>query len=133
MDENSKPKTVNDKHFSTEQFPNIIAFCQRENGTHVIHDDEESYEYKFNEQVVYVLKKKGNRWEIVEFDGHKILRVSADSNLESVLMRALSFSENDKSKQEERTNILIPVKKIDAERVMAIMYYLGGYPRSFFP
>src|SRR4051812_30694878 len=117
MDNTTQPQVANKDHFSTQAFPHIIAFCERDEKTHVHQAEEESYEYKFDDQVVYVVKKKNNRWEIVEFDDHKILRVSADSNLESVLMRALSFSENDKTKQEKRTNIIIPIKKIDAERV----------------
>jgi hypothetical protein len=133
MDSDNKPQVANRDHFSSGELPRIIAFCERDEKTHVKHAEEESYEYKLNDQVVYVLKKKSGRFEIVEFDGNKILRVSAGDNLEDVLMRALAFSENDRDKQEKRTNILFPVKKVDAERVMAIMYYLGGYPRSFFP
>ena len=133
MGEITKPQLVNNVHYSEGSFPNIIGFCERDNGSHISHDDEEAYQYKFHDNLVYILKKKGKRWEVAQFEGTNILRVNSDNNLESVLMRALTFAEADRSKQETKINILFPVPKSDTERAMAIMYYLGGYPRSSFP
>lgn len=133
MDATNKPKVVNDVHFSTGEFPKIIAFCERDETTHIVKTDEEVYQYKLHDKIVYMLKRKEQGWELVEFDSNTILRVNSDVHLETVLMRALTFREADRANQETRTNILFPINKLDSERVMAIMYYLGGYPRSFFP
>src|SRR5689334_1084840 len=133
MDLSNKPKQVNNVHFSQGTFPNIIGFCDRDESSHVNHSDEEAYEYKLHNNVVYLLKKMSSRWELVEFEGGKVVRVSADNTLESVLIRGLSFSEADKTKQEKRVNILFPVNTTDINRAEAIMYYLGGYPKNFLP
>src|SRR5688572_13798930 len=125
-----KPKLTNNNHFSSGDFPNIIGFCDRDEDSRVSHFDEEAYEYKLHGGVVYLLKKKSNRWELVEFDKNQIIRVSADNMLENVLMRALTFADSDKERQEKRANIIFPVKKSDIKRAEAIMYYLGGYPKS---
>ena len=126
-----QPKAVNNNHFSNGDFPNIIGFCERDDNSRVAHFDEEAYEYKLHGAVVYLLKKKSNRWELVEFDKNKIVRVSADNMLENVLIRALTFIDADKPRQDKRANIIFPVKKSDVKRTEAIMYYLGGYPKSF--
>ncbi len=127
------PQLVNDAPFSTEQLPEIIGFCERDPSTHIIHSgDEESYQYKLHGKVVYTVKKKGNKWEIVESDNGQIVRVETATNLGTVLMHILTFRNSDRSKQEELVNILIPVSPEDKDKALVLMYYLGGYPGNFF-
>src|SRR6266567_5728493 len=97
----AKPKFVNSQHFSTEQFPEVIGFCDRDNASHMRNADEETYQYKRNNKTIYTAKKKGNRWEIIEFDGSAIVRVSTGGKLGFVLFHALSFHESDRLKQEK--------------------------------
>jgi hypothetical protein len=133
MDTQDHPRFANTSHFSTEEFPQVIGFCDRDNATHVLHTNEEVYEYKLHGKIVYVVKKQHGRWQITEFEDAKITRSSTDVTLGNVLLRALAFVETDRTKQQSRTNILIPVAAADKERAVAIMYHLGGYPQSFLP
>lgn len=127
----TQPQRVNSNHFSTEKFPEVIAFCERDDQTHVLHGSEESYEYKLNGQTLYQLKKYAAQWELIELMDKKVMRVSTGRNLGIVLMQGLRFADADKGKQEERVNVLVPVMKKDAEKAAAMMYYFGGYPASF--
>ena len=122
---------VNSNHFSTEKFPEVIAFCERDESSHVLTSTEESYTYALNGKVVYTLKKVNEQWELMEMDDKKVIRVSTGRSLGMVLWHALKFSSADKGKQEERVNILIPVAKTDLEKALAFMYYYGGYPGNF--
>ena len=128
---NIHPKRVNNTHFSTEKFPEVIAFCDRIENSHVHNGTEESYMYELNGTQIYTLKKLANQWELVESDNNTIIRVSTGRNLGLVLMQGLHFSDADKGKQEERVNILFPVNQQDLEKAHALMYYYGGYPGSF--
>lgn len=129
----SKPKYFNKEHFSLEKFPSVIAFCDRDDTTYIKNGAEESYSYKFHDKVVYRVKKTENRWEIVELDGEKAIKVSTGTSLGAVLSHALTFGPGDIHKQATNTNILIPVDIDSKDQAMAIMYYLGGYPASFAP
>ncbi len=122
---------VNKNHFSTEIFPEVIAFCDREESTHVLSSNEESYEYTLNGKTVYALKKIAAQWELVELVDKKITRVSTGRSLGMVLWQALRFQDIDRAKQEERVNVLIPVARTDLEKALALMYYYGGFPGSF--
>lgn len=125
----ARPKIVNKTHFTSEQFPDIIGFCERDQKSHIVNEDEESYQYLFNEKAVYQVKKKANKWEIMEFDGDKnIVRVSTGAKLGLVLFHALTFHTSDRLRHNSCTNIIIPVSKSESEKASAIMYYLGGYP-----
>lgn len=127
----NKPQRVNENHFSTEKFPEVIAFCDRDENTHVQTPTEESYEYTLNGQTRYMLKKFAEQWELVETEDKKIIRVSTGRHLGMVLWQALRFSNADKEKQDTFVNILIPVLKADVEKSLALMYYYGGYPGNF--
>jgi len=133
MDKLVRPGAVNHQHFSAEQFPEIIAFCERDNKSHVVTNTEETYEYKLHGKTIYMVKKCSGKWEIVEFDDKSIVRVSTSDNLGMVLMSALTFKETDRPKQDARTNILIPVNVKEREKALALMYYFGGYPTSLLP
>jgi len=128
---NNKPKFSNKEHFSTEQFPEVIAFCDRIPNSHIKNGTEESYSYELNGKQLYTLKKLAHQWELEESDHNTIVRISTGRNLGLVLMQGLRFSDADKGKQEERANILFPVQKVDLEEALAFMYYYGGYPGNF--
>lgn len=125
------PQRVNQNHFTTEKFPEIIAFCERDESSHVQSPTEESFEYTLNGKGIYMLKKYAAQWELVEHEDHKVVRVSTGVSLGMVLLQGLRFSNTDKGKQEERVNIIIPVAKADVEKALALMYYYGGYPGNF--
>lgn len=127
----TNPNRVNGNHFSTEKFPEIIAFCEREDSSHILNGKEESYNYTLRGQTLYTLKKFAAQWELQESNNNNIIRVSTGRNLGLVLMQGLRFSETDKGTQEERVNVLIPVRKTDVEKAMALLYYYGGYPGNF--
>lgn len=127
----SHPKFVNKAHFSTETFPEVIAFCDRDNSTHVKTPTDERYEYLLNGKLVYTLKHSGELWELVESENQKIIRVSMGKSLGLALLQGLRFSSADTGKQEERVNILFPVNRRDSEKTTAFMYYYGGYPGNF--
>lgn len=129
----TKPQAVNTSYFSVEEFPEIIGFCDRDPHTHVLAEGEESYEYKLNGKKIYLVKKQGRKWEIVEFFGEQITRVSTNTNLGLALSQALMYVPSDNDQQEERVSILIPINKVDMEKALAVMYYLGGYPANFLP
>lgn len=128
---NTKPKRVNTNHFSTEKFPEIIGFCERDDASHITNGREESYNYQLNGHSLYTLKKFSSQWELQECDEKNIIRVSTGRNLGLVLMQGLRFSEADKDKQETRVNILFPTQKATIEEALALMYYYGGYPGNF--
>lgn len=132
-DELIKPASVNKDHFTTNTFPSIIAFCDRDDTTHIVNGDEESYSYKLQNKVIYTVKKKAGRFEVIEFDGEKAVKVSTDTNLGEALAKVLTFGPGDVDRQTTRTNILIPVEKKDSAKAVALMYYLGGYPVSSEP
>ena len=71
----NQPKSVNKDHFTSNLFPSVIAFCDRDETTHIVSGDEESYSYKLQNKTVYMLKKSSkddsNRFEITEFDEGK--------------------------------------------------------------
>lgn len=127
----SQPQRVNADHFSTDTFPEIIAFCDRDETTHVQSRSEESYEYRLHGKSVYRLKKFASQWELMELENNNVIRVSTGRSLGMVLWQALRFTIADKEKQEVRVNILIPVAKTDVEKTLAFMYYYGGYPGNF--
>lgn len=128
-----KPFAVNTTYFTTEAFPEVIGFCTKDPHTHVQANGEESFEYKLQGKKMYVLKRMGDKWQIVGFLGEQILRVSTGQSLGQVLTQALTFTRSEKDKQETRVNILIPVEKKNLEKALALMYYLGGYPVNFLP
>ncbi|MGH7203521.1 MAG: hypothetical protein ACREHC_03710 [Candidatus Levyibacteriota bacterium] len=128
---NTHPKFFNSNHFSTEKFPEVIAFCDRDEATHISNGTEESYNYILNGQTMYTLKKFVSQWELAESNKNNIIRVSTGRNLGLVLMQGLRFSEADKDNQEERVSILFPTVKEEVEKAMALMYYYGGYPGNF--
>jgi hypothetical protein len=130
MDTFARPKVVNSAHFSTEQFPEIIGFCERDNTTHIVNNAQESYQYKLQGKLIYSVKRHGSRWEIIEYDNDHVVKVSAGDKLALVLVHALTFQPTDRSRQENRVNILIPVHIENRDKALAIMYYLGGYPTS---
>jgi hypothetical protein len=125
------PKLYNSNHFSTEKFPEVIGFCDRVHDSHIRSNREESYNYELHGKVMYTLKKLEHQWELAEIEHNTIIRISTGRTLGLVLMQGLRFSDADKGKQEERVNILFPVAKIDLEKVLAFMYYYGGYPGNF--
>lgn len=127
----TKPLSVNSDYFSTETFPEIIGFCAKDPHTHVQTGEGESYEYKLNGKKTYLLKKKTHRWEMVEFSGEQIIRVSTNAVLGIVISQALTYVHAENDKQEFRVSILIPINKTDIEKALAVMYYLGGYPTNF--
>jgi hypothetical protein len=128
---NTHPKLVNNDHFSSEKFPEVIAFCDRVQQSHVHNGNEESYTYELNGKTVYTLKKLVNQWELEEIEKNTIIRISTGRNLGLVLMQGLRFSDADKGKQEERVSIIFPVQKVTLEKALAFMYYYGGYPGNF--
>jgi len=130
---NAHPKLFNSTHFSAEKFPEIIAFCDRIEKSHIRSDLSESYSYELHGKEIYTLKKLANTWELEENENNTIIRVSTGRNLGLVLMQGLRFSDADKGKQEERVNILFPVQKPDLDKTLAFMYYYGGYPGNFLP
>jgi len=125
------PKFVNKDHFSTEKFPEVIAFCDRAANSHVRSEREERYSYTLHDKEMYTLKKYANQWELEEIEHNTIIRISTGRNLGLVLMQALRFSDADKGKQDERVSIIFPVLKTDLEKALAFMYYYGGYPGNF--
>lgn len=125
------PKHVNTNHFSTEKFPEIIAFCDRMENSHIHAGQEESYSYALQDTKKYILKKLAGQWELEEYDHNTIIRISTGRNLGIVLMQGLRFSDADKGKQEERVSIIFPVLKTELEKALAMMYYFGGYPGNF--
>jgi hypothetical protein len=125
------PKSVNKDHFSTEKFPEVIAFCDRVSNSHIRNEREERYSYELNGKGIYTLKKFAGQWELEESENNSIIRISTGRNLGLVLMQGLRFSDADKGKQEERVNIIFPVLKTDLEKALALMYYFGGYPGNF--
>jgi hypothetical protein len=127
----NQSQRVNEDHFSTEKFPAVIAFCDRDDSTHIQTGTEESYQYALQGKTMYTLKKFAQQWELVELDGKNVVRVSTGRNLGLVLWQALRFSNADKAKQEQRVSVLIPVRKVDVEKTLALMYYFGGYPGNF--
>src|SRR6266702_2775350 len=96
------PKLYNSNHFSSEQFPEVIAFCDRDPNSHIQNEREECYSYELNGKMVYTLKKLANQWELEESENNTIIRISTGRNLGLVLMQGLRFSDTDKSKQDER-------------------------------
>jgi hypothetical protein len=124
-------KLVNKDHFSTEKFPEVIAFCDRIANSHVHNGTEESYSYELNGKLIYTLKKLANQWELEEYEKNTVIRISTGRNLGLVLMQGLRFSDADTGKQEERVNIIFPVLKTELEKALAFMYYFGGYPGNF--
>jgi hypothetical protein len=122
---------INENHFSTEKFPEVIAFCDRDESTHIQTPTEESYEYALDGKARYMLKKYAEQWELVEKEDKSIVRVSTGRNLGMVLWQALRFSNVDRGKQDDFVNVLIPVLKTDVEKALALMYYYGGYPGNF--
>ena len=125
-----KPQYVNDQPFSSEEFPKVVGFCDRDNSTYIRNNGEESYLYKFAKETIYNIRRKENRWEIIEFAKGHVHRINAANKLGEVLLHALSFSDKDKTTQEKRVNIIFPVSSDDLEKALAIMYDLGGYPAS---
>ena len=128
---NNHPKRVNNNHFSTEKFPEVIGFCDRDDSTHILNGKEESYEYRLHGRTLYRLKKLANQWELVELHNNTIHRISAGRSLGMVLWQGLRFVDTDKSIQEERVNILFPAQKAEVEKALTLMYYYGGYPNNF--
>ena len=128
---NTHPKLVNNNHFSTEEFPEVIAFCDRIEKSHINSGISESYSYELHGKQLYTLKKLANQWELEESENNTIIRVSTGRSLGLVLMQGLRFSDADQRKQEERINIIFPVVKNDLEKALAFMYYYGGYPGNF--
>jgi hypothetical protein len=125
------PKLYNSNHFSTETFPEVIAFCDRVPNSHIRNEREERYSYELHGKTVYTLKKLANQWELEESQNNSIIRISTGRNLGLILMQGLRFSDADKGKEEERVNIIFPVLKDDLEKALALMYYFGGYPGNF--
>jgi hypothetical protein len=128
---NTHPKFVNKEHFSSEKFPEVIAFCDRVSTSHIHNGNEESFSYALNGKQIYTLKKLANQWELEESENNTIIRISTGRNLGMVLMQGLRFSDADKGKQEEKVNIIFPLAKTDLEKALAFMYYYGGYPGNF--
>jgi hypothetical protein len=128
---NDHPKSVNKDHFSSEKFPEVLAFCDRVESSHIHNGKEESYAYALNGKYIYTLKKIANQWELQESENDTIIRVSTGRTLGLVLMQGLRFSDADKGRQESRVNVLFPVQKTELEKALAFMYYYGGYPGNF--
>jgi hypothetical protein len=128
---NTHPKLFNSTHFSSGKFPEVIAFCDRVEKSHIRSGTSESYSYELNDNHIYTLKKFANQWELEESADNTIIRVSTGRNLGMVLLQGLRFSDADKGKQEERVSILFPVHKNDLEKALALIYYYGGYPGNF--
>src|SRR5579872_4811004 len=103
------PKLQNNNHFSTESFPDVIAFCDKVSNSHIRNDREERYSYELNGKIIYTLKKFVNQWELEESHNNTIIRISTGRNLGLVLMQGLRFSDADKGRQDERANIIFPV------------------------
>lgn len=125
------PQRVNENHFATEKFPEIIAFCERDDSTHLTTPGEESYEYSLYGKTRYMLKRHAQQWELMQLEDGKVKRVSTGRSLGMVLWQALRYSPSDAAMQESFVNIIFPVAKSDVEKSLAFMYYCGGYPGNF--
>jgi hypothetical protein len=125
------PKSFNKDHFSTEKFPDVLAFCDRIPNSRIHNGTEEGFSYELKGKQLYTLKKLQTQWELEEYHNNTIIRVSTGRNLGLVLMQGLRFSDTDKGRQEERVNIIFPALKTDLEKALAMMYYYGGYPGNF--
>jgi hypothetical protein len=128
---NTHPRLFNSTHFSSEKFPEIIAFCDRVEKSHVRSGISESYTYELNGKQIYTLKKLAHQWELEESENNMIIRVSTGRNLGLVLMQGLRFSDADKGKEDDRISVIFPVQKTSIEKALALMYYYGGYPGNF--
>jgi hypothetical protein len=127
----NQPQLVNTNHFSTEKFPDIIAFCEKDPKSHIVNGEEESFVYTLAGTNRYTLKKHGSLWELVQHDRNTIVRVSTGKTLGLTLMQGLRFSDADKGKQDERVSIIFPVQRRMVDEALALMYYYGGYPNNF--
>ena len=116
---------MNYEHFSTENFPQIVGFCDidiksRKTGKYFV-----SYEYSLGGERVYKLIKKGIHWDIYEYiDGNEYAR-SFGKNLGIALFHALALPGNNDRK---RGNMIFPIKPEKKQEALICMYYLGGYP-----
>jgi len=123
-----RPVNVNRDLFTTEIFPNVVGFCDRDDSTHIVSHDRESYEYKLNGDVIYELIKCVHRWEMKEYLAGTIISYSSAHCLEILLFQGLSVAPNSNNLM---CNILIPVSKDDKDKALSLMYYFGGYTGSW--
>ena len=120
-----RPKFVNYEHFSTENFPQVVGFCDiviksRKTGKYFV-----SYEYSLGGERVYKLIKKGIHWDIYEYINGKEYARSFGDELGKALFHALTLSFN---KDKKRGNMIFPVKPEKKQEALICMYYLGRYP-----
>lgn len=122
------PTRRNRVHYTLEQFPEIIGFCERDEESYSAGNGIESYDYKLDGELVYRATKTNQGWRIEEFEEGKCVAVSVGEELGMTLFEALHFGP---SRDDTFCSILIPVLKKEREKIIALMYYFGGYPGSY--
>jgi hypothetical protein len=120
----TKPKFVNNEYFDTENFPQVVGFCDIDIKSHKTGKDFESYEYFLGKKRVYKLIKQKEHWDIYEYINGKVYAISDGKNLGIALFNALTLSSNNDRK---RGNMIFPVKPEKKQEALFCLYYFGGY------
>ncbi len=123
-----RPVNVNRDLFTTEIFPKVVGFCDRDDSTFTISQDQKSCTYKLNGEVIYEVIKHPTRWELIEYLAGKITCYSRGHCLQVALFHGLSLAPNYNNLM---SDILVPVSKGDKDKALALMYYFGGHTGSW--
>jgi len=121
------PSRVNRVSPFDYHFPEIIGLCDRKDDSHSQSSEEESYGYFLNGRLIYRLIGNGLRYELTTYQNEEEIGVTTGTGLEHVLYSAFLVP----SKDPQFVNILVSLKKDDSDRLLFLMYILGGYMGSF--
>jgi hypothetical protein len=123
------PHRVNTVFHTEEVFPMVIGFCDRDDSSLADTDGRESYDYRLDGVRVYNLAKTDRDWTLEEYYEGKMMRTSAGRELGMTLYHA--FIEVGGPSVLGQVNIILPVRTDQKDKVLALMYYLGGCNGSF--
>jgi hypothetical protein len=129
MHDSGGPQRVNMVFHTEEVFPMVIGFCDRDDSSFTSTDGRESYDDRLNGVRVYNLAKTDRGWTLEEYYEEEMIRTSSGLELGMTLYHA--FIEVSGPSVPGQVNIILPVRKDQKDRVLALMYYFGGCNGSF--
>lgn len=125
-----QPKYINEEEPGSDNFLKVVGFCDRDDESHTLTEEGESYKYCFNGQPRYeVIKKSNGTWVVDQYgkDGNKIAFTTGRDQDRAVYHALIAPVEG----WDDTVDIIFPVFKAQQKNISRMFYVIGGYPGYF--
>ncbi|MFC1600589.1 hypothetical protein ACFL25_00755 [Patescibacteria group bacterium] len=125
-----QPRFINENEPGSSEFLKVVGFCDRDEGSHAITQEGESYKYCYRVEPRYeVIKRPNGLWGVDQFgkDGNKIA-FSTGPDQDRAIYHALIAPVPG---WDDTVDIIFPVFRDQQKNISRMFYVIGGYPGYF--